>query len=253
MRRRAGIGAIHKQKLEADKFRDKGTQLQESQFEEMTKQVQTLKENLEEFTEKYKSEIKKNPTFRKQFTEMCAAIGVDPLSSSKGVWSVLGMGDFYFELSIQIVEICLALAESTGGMIELSEVKERLSKSRRLKKQQEITTEDVLLATKKLKIFGNSFQVHSLGKDRYIIQSIPGELSLQETKAMTVAASQEQGSITKSLLMKELGWNEIRTQQAIDKLISEGLVWVDNQCEDEPCYYFPSLFPGRQMNVESNQ
>lgn len=250
MRRRAGVGAIQKQKLEADKFRDKGTQLQDSQFEQMTRQVQVLKDNLEEFTEKYKSEIKKNPTFRRQFTEMCAAIGVDPLSSSKGVWSVLGMGDFYFELSIQIVEICLASAESTGGMMELTEVKERLSKSRRQKKQQEITTEDVLLATKKLKVFGNSFQVHQLGKNRYMIQSIPGELSLQETKAMTVAASQESGSITKSLLMKELGWNEIRTQQAIDKLISEGLVWVDSQC-DEPCYYFPSLFPARKDKIES--
>lgn len=251
MRRRAGVGAIQKQKLEADKFRDKGTQIQDSQFEQMTKQVQVLKENLEQFTEKYKSEIKKNPTFRRQFTEMCAAIGVDPLSSSKGVWSVLGMGDFYFELSIQIVEICLASAESTGGMMELSEVKERLAKSRRQKKQQEITTEDVLLATKKLKIFGNSFQVHPLGKNRYIIQSIPGELSLQETKAMTIAANQEQGAITKSLLIKELGWNEMRSQQALDKLVSEGLVWVDSQCDDEPVFYFPSLFPDRKATNES--
>lgn len=75
MRRRAGVGAIHKQKLEADKFKDKGTQLQDSQFEQMTKQVGVLKENLEEFADKHKSEIKKNATFRRQFTEMCAAIG----------------------------------------------------------------------------------------------------------------------------------------------------------------------------------
>lgn len=160
------------------------------------------------------------------------------------------MGDFYFELSIQIVEICLALAESTGGMLEISELKERLIRSRRQKaKQQEITTEDILLATKKLKIFGNSFQVHSLGKNRHIIQSIPGELSLQETKALTVAADQENGFVTKSLLMKELGWNEMRTQQAIDKLISEGLVWVDEQSE-EPSFWFPSLFPDRKEIYE---
>lgn len=160
------------------------------------------------------------------------------------------MGDFYFELSIQIVEICLALAESTGGMLEISELKERLIRSRRQKaKQQEITTEDILLATKKLKIFGNSFQVHSLGKNRHIIQSIPGELSLQETKALTVAADQENGFVTKSLLMKELAWNEVRTQQAIDKLISEGLVWVDEQSE-EPSFWFPSLFPDRKEIYE---
>lgn len=247
MRRRPGVGGIQKQKLDAERYKDKGSEISDNQFEQMTKQMELLKTNLEEFAEKHKSEIRKNPTFRTQFTEMCKAIGVDPLSSGKGVWSVLGMGDFYFELSIQIVEICLALADSTGGMLEINELKERLIKSRRQKsKQQEINIEDILLATKKLKIFGNSFQVHSLGKNRHIIQSIPGELSLQETKALTLASNQETGSITKSLLMKELGWNDMRTQQAIDKLISEGLVWVDEQDDSETSYWFPSLFAGRK-------
>lgn len=75
MRRRAGIGAIHKQKLEAEKYKDKGSELQDSQFEQMTKQMELMKENLEEFAEKHKNEIRKNPTFRRQFTEMCSAIG----------------------------------------------------------------------------------------------------------------------------------------------------------------------------------
>lgn len=75
MRRRAGVGAIHKQKLENEKFKDKGTAIQENQFEQMTKQMEFLKSNLEEFAEKHKNEIRKNPTFRRQFTEMCAAIG----------------------------------------------------------------------------------------------------------------------------------------------------------------------------------
>lgn len=75
MRRRAGIGAIHKQKLEAEKYKDKGSEIQDNQFEQMTKQMEFLKENLEEFATKHKSEIRKNPTFRRQFTEMCGAIG----------------------------------------------------------------------------------------------------------------------------------------------------------------------------------
>ena len=103
MRRRAGVGAIQKQRLEAEKYKDKGTELQESQFEQMVKQMEALKENLEEFASKHRSEIKKNPQFRRQFQEMCAAIGVDPLASAKGFWSVLGMGDFFYELSVQVV------------------------------------------------------------------------------------------------------------------------------------------------------
>lgn len=115
MRRRAGVGAIQKQKLEAEKYRDKGTELQDSQFEQMVKQMDVLKENLEEFAGKHKAEIKKNAQFRRQFQEMCAAIGVDPLASGKGFWSVLGMGDFYYELAVQVVEVCLAANHSTGN------------------------------------------------------------------------------------------------------------------------------------------
>ena len=41
--------------------------------------------------------------------DMCASIGVDPLASSKGFWSeMLGVGDFYYELGVQIVEVCMA-------------------------------------------------------------------------------------------------------------------------------------------------
>lgn len=75
MRRRPGVGAIHKQKLEAEKYKDKASEIQDNQFEQMSKQMEFLKANLEEFAAKHKSEIKANPVFRKQFTEMCAAIG----------------------------------------------------------------------------------------------------------------------------------------------------------------------------------
>lgn len=156
MRRRAGIGAVHKQKLEAEKFKDKGTELQESQFEQMTKQMEIFRENLEEFATKHRNEIKKNAQFRRQFQEMCAAIGVDPLASGKGFWSVLGMGDFYYELGVQVVEVCLASNHATGGLMELDELRTRLIAARgQNSSHQEITKDDILIAAKKLKIFGN--------------------------------------------------------------------------------------------------
>ncbi len=37
---------------------------------------------------------------------MCSKIGVDPLASNKGFWSeLLDVGDFYYELGVQIIEI----------------------------------------------------------------------------------------------------------------------------------------------------
>lgn len=39
-----------------------------------------------------------------------------------------------------------------------------------------------------------------------MVQSVPGELSLQETSVLTVASNQDQGFVTMSILMKELGY-----------------------------------------------
>ena len=42
---------------------------------------------------------------------MCARIGVDPLASSKGFWAqLLGVGDFYYELGVQIIEVTFNLS-----------------------------------------------------------------------------------------------------------------------------------------------
>ncbi len=72
--------------------------------------------------------------------EMCASIGVDPLASGKGFWSeMLGVGDFYYELGVQIVEVCMAASARTGGLMEIGELKNRLMKSRG--KTQQVMTE----------------------------------------------------------------------------------------------------------------
>lgn len=156
MRRRVGLGAIQQQKLAAEKYKDKGADLQESQLEQMTKQMDVFRNKLEEFAMKHKEDIRKNSQFRKQFQEMCAAIGVDPLATGKGFWSVLGMGDFYYELSVQVVEVCLAANHKTGGLMELDELRRRLIAARgQNAAHQEITKEDILMAAKKLSIFGN--------------------------------------------------------------------------------------------------
>ena len=40
---------------------------------------------------------------------MCANVGVDPLVSNQSTWAqLLGLGDFYYELGVQVIEACLA-------------------------------------------------------------------------------------------------------------------------------------------------
>jgi ESCRT-II complex subunit VPS22 len=72
---------------EKNKFEEKATEISENEMGQLIKQMELFKKNLEEFAFKYKNEIKGNSQFRKQFQDMCANIGVDPLSSSKGFWS----------------------------------------------------------------------------------------------------------------------------------------------------------------------
>ncbi|KAJ8927169.1 hypothetical protein NQ314_020445 [Rhamnusium bicolor] len=234
MRRRTGLGAIQKQKLEQEKYKDKGNEIQEGQFEQMTKQLEIFKVNLEEFASKHKNEIRKNPEFRRQFQEMCASIGVDPLSSGKGFWSVLGIGDFYYELAVQIVEVCLATNDKNGGLIGLDELRTRLINARGQSKQhQEISKDDLMRAAQKLKIFGSGFN--------YMVQSVPGELSMDHS-AILQQAEKNQGFISVCYLRRELNWETERSQKALDHMVNQGLSWVDLQNPQEKLYYFPSLF-----------
>lgn len=243
MRRRAGVGAIQKQKLEQEKYKDKGNEIQENQFEQMTKQLEVFRLNLEEFATKHKNEIRKNAQFRKQFQDMCASIGVDPLASGKGFWSVLGIGDFYYELAVQIVEVCLATSYKNGGLISLGELRTRLIKARGQGKQhQEISQDDLICAARKLKIFGSGFSVVSVGKGQYMVQSIPGELSMDHTAVIEQVANSNQAFTSVSMLREQLNWETTRAQKALDHLLQEGLVWIDLQDVTERLYYFPSLF-----------
>lgn len=69
----------------------------------------TLNRNLIEGGLWGREEIRRSPEFRAQFHTMCANIGVDPLASNKGAWAqLLGFGDFYSELGVQVIEACLA-------------------------------------------------------------------------------------------------------------------------------------------------
>ncbi len=77
-----------------------------------------------------RSDIRQDPVFRAQFHTMCANVGVDPLASNKGMWAqLLGFGDFYYELGVQIVEACLATRAYNGGFMELGSLRSAVQAS----------------------------------------------------------------------------------------------------------------------------
>nr|CAG4650329.1 EOG090X09XM [Sida crystallina] len=244
MRKRPGIGAIQKQRVEQGRFRDKGTELQDNLFEQMTGQMEGFRAKLEDFASKHRNEIRKDPAFRKQFQDMCASIGVDPLASSKGFWSqVLGVGDFYYELSVQVVEVCLATSHRNGGLITLNELRQRLINARgKAKHHQEISNDDILRAISKLKVLGSGFTTISLDGNKntgqLLIRSIPGELSADHASVLRVAENESYTTI--SALRIALKWEDFRCRQVLNELVRDGVAWLDEQ-GTETSYWFPSL------------
>lgn len=241
MRRNVGIGAINKKVAEQAKFAQQANIIAENQIEQMSKQLETFKSHLESFAIKYKNEIKNNPKFRKQFQEMCSTIGVDPLASSKGFWSeLLGVGDFYYELAVQIMEICNSYQERTGGLLYLDFIYERLKRVRS-KQLQQVSIDDCITAIKKLHILGNGFTLIAMKNNRFLVQSVPDELNIDHTKILQLAENTG-GMISKRQIEQTLNWESFRIENVIDFLIKEGIVWIDEQAKEDNQYFLPSFY-----------
>jgi hypothetical protein len=52
-------------------------------------------------------------------------------SANKGFWAeILGVGNFYFELGVQILDVCLQTRAQNGGLISFAELMEALTARR---------------------------------------------------------------------------------------------------------------------------
>jgi len=125
--------------------------------------------------------------------------------------------------------------------MELNELRLKLIKSRgRSSHHQEISNDDLLRAIKKVKILGNGFTVIPLDSGRHLIQSVPGEFSMDQT-ALLQKAESNGGFVTFELLRGELGWDHTRCKRALHQLVKDGIAWIDTQ-DREHSYWLPSIF-----------
>lgn len=249
MRRSIGIGAIQRDRQKLELFQRKGTSLAKEELEKLTCQMGEFRSNLEKFASKHKKEIKRNGEFRRQFQEMCAVAGVDPLRSSTSFWGkLLGVGDFYYELAIQIAEVFLATSHRNGGIMTIEELRQRVFSARSVapqasgsKNMDAITNDDILVAIKKLKSLGSNIR-EIPSKNSYIIHATPAELNSDHIEITQVAHS-SQGYFSFNALRETFpNWTCDRIQKAIDELIMEGIVWVDVQGpDDQTLYWFSGL------------
>mmetsp|Transcript_32144 Transcript_32144/g.80686 ORF Transcript_32144/g.80686 Transcript_32144/m.80686 type:complete len:215 (-) Transcript_32144:56-700(-) len=213
----------------------------------MKEQVQLFQENLEEFARKHKRDINKNAEFRKHFHEMCTSIGVDPLQSTKGFWAqMLGIGPFYYELSVQIIDVCIRTRASNGGMITVPDVLERLQ-SRRAKSADPISADDIERAIHSSKVLGGGFDLVKVGATK-MIRSVP--LELNRDHEVVIAIAERKGSVSVSDLLSGEHWSRERMNLVMAYLLREGLCWVDKKAPDgQAVFYFPSFLPGLSLSA----
>lgn len=202
--------------------------------------MEMFKKNLETFALKYKNQIKTDAEFRQYFYELCAKIGVDPLVSNKGFWDRwLGVGEFYYELSIQIIEISLETRSLNGGLMLMQDALVRLRKKRG-SSSQEIDENDVKRAVSQLNILGNDYQIIKIGS-KTILQSLPFLLSDDHSTLINLA--QNTGYVTYQLISDQLKWQPHRIDTILESTLKDGMTWIDISPENKQTqYWFPTVF-----------
>lgn len=219
-----------------------GRELEEESLRTAEEQLRRFRQTLEEFATKHRDKINKDPAFRHAFQQMAREVGIDPLASSKGFWaSLLGVGDFYFELGVRILGVCLATRPTNGGLLEVGELERRLQRGPAAPR---VSKYDIQRALETLVALGKGVRLHE-SDGRVFVLSVPLELSSDHT-ALLALAGRTGGSLSVSQLVSALGWTRERAQRSCERLVTEGLAWVDDG-GDERSFWIPSLFFGADV------
>lgn len=103
-----------------------------------------------------------------------------------------------------------------------------------------LCSDDVERAVGKLAVLESGFSVVDLGAER-AVQSVPVELSVDHTKALSVCG--QKGYITISELRHATGWDLQRTKETLRFLLESEIAWLDMQTT-EPAYWILGLVAG---------
>jgi len=209
----------------------------------MRDHLQVFKQQLEQFAAKHRKELNKDPVVRKRFLEMCKSIGVDPLMSNRGFWAqILGVGDFYYEVGVQVIDVCLRTRHKNGGLFEVTSLCNHLN-GIRPKHAQQVTVDDITRSMDKLKVLGSGFSLQVMGvppNECKMVQSVPLELNQDHTSVLQEA--REKGFVNVAQLMSQLKWDSARSTNALEYLEHQGMAWIDDKAPDRVrVWYFPSL------------
>ncbi|KDN45948.1 winged helix DNA-binding domain-containing protein [Tilletiaria anomala UBC 951] len=279
MRRGPGIAALDRSAYSSAQYSLLGDSLTNLQLTELRSQLDTFANALRSFASSHRNDIRRDPAFRHAFQKMCVSIGVDPLAGAPssasgassrggaagkmaGLWNnLLGLGDWQYELGIQVVDVCISTRHLNGGLIEMQDMINRVTLLRTGKsvtvrstdessKEALISEEDVIRSVKTLQPLGAGYEVVTIGAKRFV-RSVPKELDTDSTVILAILSATNSRALrdvqgipyitldslmppNSTLVAPGLGaggksaWTEERAIAALQDMSSKsGMLWVD--------------------------
>ena len=108
------------------------------------------------------------------------------------------------------------------------------------KNKSSYSEEDIITSVKKLSKLGSGFRTVKVGRVILIV-SVPEELDDDHMQVMNVAEDDNfgpYGVVNTDCMTKSLGWDEDRSNRALELLLGKGMVWLDEH-RGEKMYWFP--------------
>ena len=225
MRRGIGVSAIKNRQTDKDKYAALGKEFEISKLSSVRELLSDFQDTMMQFAAKHRVRINSDPEFRVQFHAMCRHAGVDPLASNRGIWAnVLGIGDFYFDLGVVIIEICLKTRAEYGGLISVSDLLRRIHLSSKGGRK-DVSINDINRAVEKIAVLGSGFRMVQIMGNPMVL-SLPVELNKDHEDIINEA--QDSGSVSELSMTSMHGWSAERFGIAIRPLLLDGIVWLDH-------------------------
>lgn len=256
-RRTPGLSSLSSTRLQNHHYTTHGATLRTRNAASLETQLSVFQSLLHNFALTHSKDIRADPAFRAEFARMCTALNIDFLASSyhkdaggkdgggkggsgESIWAQLlggSVNDFYFNLGVLIVEECRATRSENGGLISVSDLKARISKSQRIGGSMEVSDDDIKRAVDSLAPLGSCFSIMKIGH-RSLIRSVPKELNTDQSTVLE--AIQVLGYVTVSMLQLNLSWERPRAHAVVEDLMADSLVWVDTQAGENE-YWSPAF------------
>ena len=230
MRRGVGISAVRTQQQFAAQASKTGGLVKEEQVKKLQSQLEVFRDKLAIFADKYNKKLNNDPYFRAQFMKMCSEVGIDPLTTFKTNVTIGSLNDFYQRILVQILDI---LVSSETQLISLKDLLKELEKRRKVQD----LTEDDLIESFKRSSQDNSYSVITVNKVNYVVAR-GGKCSSDMSNLMNYL--EEKNSATLSELIQHLNIEKERVMIALNSLMKNTIVWVDDQISP-PQYYISAI------------